>query len=146
MALGEKMEKEDKAGKHYANIQSLYSHSGVTQVNIPAVSGDMGILATHVPSVEALRPGVVEVIEESGGQGKKWFGELAGISNASCMEKYIREEGVMKSGEPVLLLEQGWLHARNRPGAEWKMELKVQTRFGSGGERIGGKQSQERRN
>ena len=36
----------------------------------------MGILATHVPSVEALRPGVVEVIEESGGQGKKWFGEL----------------------------------------------------------------------
>jgi hypothetical protein len=43
----------------------------------------MGILATHVPSVEALRPGVVEVIEESGGQGKKWFGELQYIWQAS---------------------------------------------------------------
>jgi F-type H+-transporting ATPase subunit delta len=35
----------------------------------------MGILANHVPTVEALRPGIVEVIEEAGGQGKKWFGE-----------------------------------------------------------------------
>jgi hypothetical protein len=34
----------------------------------------MGILANHAASVEALRPGVVEVIEENGSQGKKWFG------------------------------------------------------------------------
>jgi F0F1-type ATP synthase epsilon subunit len=33
----------------------------------------MGILANHVPSVEPLRPGVVEVIETNG-QSKKWFG------------------------------------------------------------------------
>ena len=33
----------------------------------------MGILANHVPSIEALRPGVVEVIEAAG--SKKWFGE-----------------------------------------------------------------------
>ncbi|KIR25180.1 F-type H+-transporting ATPase subunit delta [Cryptococcus deuterogattii 99/473] len=33
----------------------------------------MGVLANHVPSVEALRPGVIEVIEENGQQGKKWF-------------------------------------------------------------------------
>ncbi|CAD6577308.1 MAG: delta subunit of the central stalk of mitochondrial F1F0 ATP synthase, atp16 [Tremellales sp. Tagirdzhanova-0007] len=53
--------------------QSLYSASGVIQVNLPAASGDMGVLANHVATVEALRPGVVEVIEEAGGQGKKWF-------------------------------------------------------------------------
>jgi len=35
----------------------------------------MGILANHVPSVEPLRPGVVEVIETNG-QSKKWFGML----------------------------------------------------------------------
>ena len=35
----------------------------------------MGVLANHVPSVEALRPGVVEVIEDNGQPGKKWFGE-----------------------------------------------------------------------
>jgi len=33
----------------------------------------MGILANHVPSIEPLRPGVVEVIE-SGNGSKKWFG------------------------------------------------------------------------
>ncbi|WVQ77928.1 hypothetical protein IAT38_000008 [Cryptococcus sp. DSM 104549] len=53
--------------------QSLYSSAGVLQVNIPAATGDMGILANHVPSVEALRAGVVEVIEENGQAGKKWF-------------------------------------------------------------------------
>ncbi len=31
----------------------------------------MGILASHVPSVEELRPGVLEVVESSG--TKKWF-------------------------------------------------------------------------
>ncbi|TYJ53323.1 hypothetical protein B9479_006038 [Cryptococcus floricola] len=53
--------------------QSLYSATGVTQVNIPAATGDMGILANHVPSVEALRAGVIEVIEESGQPSKKWY-------------------------------------------------------------------------
>lgn len=32
------------------------------------------MLANHVPSVEPLKPGVIEVIE-SAGQSKKWFGE-----------------------------------------------------------------------
>jgi F-type H+-transporting ATPase subunit delta len=37
------------------------------QVNLAAESGDMGVLANHVPSIEQLRPGIVEIIEESGG-------------------------------------------------------------------------------
>jgi F-type H+-transporting ATPase subunit delta len=41
-------------------------------VNIPAESGDMGILSNHVPSIEPLRPGVVEIIESNGTQ--KFFG------------------------------------------------------------------------
>jgi F-type H+-transporting ATPase subunit delta len=45
------------------------------QVNLSAATGDMGILANHVPSIEPLRPGLVEVIE-SAGASKKWFGEL----------------------------------------------------------------------
>jgi len=42
------------------------------QVNIPAESGEMGVLASHVPSIEQLRPGLVEVFEESGGS-KQFF-------------------------------------------------------------------------
>ncbi|KAI0085180.1 F1 complex, delta/epsilon subunit of ATPase [Irpex rosettiformis] len=52
--------------------QAIFSSADVVQVNLPAATGDMGILANHVPSIEAVRPGVVEVIE-SGGASKKFF-------------------------------------------------------------------------
>ena len=42
------------------------------QVNLAAESGEMGVLANHVPSIEQLKPGVVEIIEESGGT-KQYF-------------------------------------------------------------------------
>lgn len=44
----------------------------MTQVNASTTSGDMGILSAHVPSVESLKPGLLEVIESSG--SKKFFG------------------------------------------------------------------------
>ncbi|KAK3333996.1 ATP synthase delta chain mitochondrial precursor [Cercophora scortea] len=52
--------------------QSIYKSQSVIQVNIPAVSGEMGVLANHVPSIEQLKPGVVEIIEESG-SSKQYF-------------------------------------------------------------------------
>ncbi|KAI5123917.1 hypothetical protein M0805_006335 [Coniferiporia weirii] len=52
--------------------QTLFASTEVVQVNIAAATGDMGILANHVPSIEPLRPGVVEVIE-SGNSSQKWF-------------------------------------------------------------------------
>ncbi|ETW80663.1 mitochondrial F1F0-ATP synthase, subunit delta/ATP16 [Heterobasidion irregulare TC 32-1] len=52
--------------------QAIFTSTNVVQVNLSAATGDMGILANHVPSIEPLRPGVVEVIE-SGNTSKKWF-------------------------------------------------------------------------
>lgn len=52
--------------------QSIYKSHDVVQVNIPAETGDMGVLANHVPSIEQLKPGLVEVIEESGAS-KQFF-------------------------------------------------------------------------
>lgn len=52
--------------------QSIYKSQDVVQVNIPAESGEMGVLANHVPAIEQLKPGVVEVVEESGG-AKQFF-------------------------------------------------------------------------
>lgn len=52
----------------------------MSQVNIAATSGDMGILANHVPSVEPLRSGVVEVFESGSGAAKKWFGTNLSLS------------------------------------------------------------------
>ena len=58
--------------------QAIFTSTDVDQVNLSAATGDMGILANHVPSIEPLRPGVVEVIE-SGNTSKKWFGALCAI-------------------------------------------------------------------
>ncbi|KAF4567621.1 delta subunit of the central stalk of mitochondrial F1F0 ATP synthase, atp16 [Pleurotus pulmonarius] len=52
--------------------QAIFTSTEVVQVNISAATGDMGILANHVPSIEPLRPGVIEVVESAGGS-KKWF-------------------------------------------------------------------------
>ena len=38
----------------------------------------MGVLASHVPSIEQLKPGLVEVIEESGGS-KQFFCTFSSI-------------------------------------------------------------------
>lgn len=51
--------------------QTLYAGSKVTQVNLPAKSGQIGVLANHVPTVEQLTPGVVEVFE--GSANKKYY-------------------------------------------------------------------------
>lgn len=60
--------------------QALYNAQEVTQVNVPAISGDLGILSAHVPTVEQIRPGVLEVIESSG-TSKKFFGTFAHIAH-----------------------------------------------------------------
>ncbi|KAL8823710.1 MAG: hypothetical protein Q9191_005616 [Dirinaria sp. TL-2023a] len=52
--------------------QSIYKSTDVVQVNVPAESGEMGILPNHVPSIEQLKPGLVEIFEESGGS-KQYF-------------------------------------------------------------------------
>ncbi|OQO01040.1 hypothetical protein B0A48_13283 [Cryoendolithus antarcticus] len=53
-------------------LQAIYKSQDVVQVNLPAESGEMGILAQHVPSIEQLKPGLVEIIEEAGGS-KQFF-------------------------------------------------------------------------
>jgi F0F1-type ATP synthase epsilon subunit len=52
----------------------------------------MGILANHVPTIEPLRPGVVEVIE-SAGESKKWFGKWL-ISQGDMMLNPLSERWI----------------------------------------------------
>ncbi|KND87926.1 ATP synthase subunit delta, mitochondrial [Tolypocladium ophioglossoides CBS 100239] len=65
---------------------SIYKSQDVVQINIPAESGEMGVLANHVPAIEQLKPGVVEVVEESGG-AKQFFlsGGFATVQPGSAM-------------------------------------------------------------
>lgn len=52
--------------------ETLYSESEVQQVNLPSVNGDLGILANHIPIVEQLRPGLLEIISK-GGETEQYF-------------------------------------------------------------------------
>lgn len=52
--------------------QSLYNKKEVTQVNIPSTAGELGILANHVPTIQQLKPGVIEIIETNG-ETKSFF-------------------------------------------------------------------------
>ena len=63
------------------NIDSLFDS---LQVNIPAESGEMGVLANHVPSIEQLKPGMVEIIEESGGN-KQFFCGSSSLSHPHAL-------------------------------------------------------------
>lgn len=52
--------------------QTLYSESEVEQVNLPSINGDLGILANHIPIVEQLRPGLLEIVSK-GGETAQYF-------------------------------------------------------------------------
>jgi hypothetical protein len=54
--------------------QAIYKNTEVQQVNLAATSGDMGVLANHVPTIEQLKAGVVEVFENAS-TTKKYFGK-----------------------------------------------------------------------
>jgi F-type H+-transporting ATPase subunit delta len=53
-------------------LQAFFSNTRVIQVDVPATSGNFGILPKHVPSLAVLRPGVVTVYEQD--KKSKYFG------------------------------------------------------------------------
>ena len=52
------------------------SKKEVERVDIPSTDGDMGILANHVPTIQQLKPGVIE-ITGADGKSTKYFGILS---------------------------------------------------------------------
>ena len=52
----------------------------VTQVDVPGVDGDFGVLAGHAPLVATLKPGVMTVIAPGGTQRFVVFGGFAEVS------------------------------------------------------------------
>ena len=59
------------------------------QVNMPAESGEMGVLANHVPSIEQLKPGLIEVIEEQGSSHQFFSTSIEGTETRQRLRNYI---------------------------------------------------------
>lgn len=55
-------------------VQVFYNGANVKQVDVPTLTGSFGILASHVPTLQVLKPGVVTVYAEDG-TATKYFGK-----------------------------------------------------------------------
>ena len=53
--------------------QTILRNAEAQQLNVAATTGDMGILSDHVPSIEQLRPGMLEIVNADG-TSKRFFG------------------------------------------------------------------------
>ncbi|CAG8495772.1 1558_t:CDS:2 [Paraglomus occultum] len=67
--------------------ETLYDNAEVQQVNLSSTAGDMGILANHLATIQQLKPGVVEVVENST-TTKKFFvsGGFATVNPDSSLD------------------------------------------------------------
>lgn len=50
-------------------FQAIYTNAVVKQVDVPTLAGVVGVLASHVPTIGVLKPGVVQVTGTDG----SWF-------------------------------------------------------------------------
>ncbi|KAI9569664.1 F1 complex, delta/epsilon subunit of ATPase [Boletus coccyginus] len=110
--------------------QAIFTSADVVQVNISAASGDMGILANHVPSIEPLRPGVVEVIE-SGNTSKKWFvsGGFANVHPGNKLTINVVEGASLESFSPEAVranLQEALRTAAGNGSEEDKLEARIE--------------------
>lgn len=58
----------------YTLLQVFFDGANVRQVDVPTLTGAFGILASHVPTLQVLRPGLV-VVHAEDGTTTKYFGE-----------------------------------------------------------------------
>ncbi|KAJ7645269.1 hypothetical protein B0H17DRAFT_1216101 [Mycena rosella] len=108
---------------------SVFTSTDVVQVNICAATGDMGILANHVLSIEPLRPSIVEVIESTG--SKKWFGALRRLRDGAPRQHAHRlvEAALVEdfSAEAIrTILQEALCVAAGNGSEEDKLEARIE--------------------
>ncbi|XP_045157348.1 ATP synthase subunit delta, mitochondrial-like [Mercenaria mercenaria] len=78
-----------------------YNAEVVKQVDVPTLSGVFGILARHVPTIAALKPGIVSVFEQDGVAPKKIFvsSGTVTVNNDSSVQILAEEAHPLESFE-----------------------------------------------
>lgn len=72
--------------------ECFYSNAKVKQVDVPALSGDFGILAQHVPTLAVLKPGVLSVHEEDSTTNKYFVSSGSVTVNSDSSVQILAEE------------------------------------------------------
>uniref|UniRef100_A0A1D5NW93 ATP synthase F(1) complex subunit delta, mitochondrial n=2 Tax=Gallus gallus TaxID=9031 RepID=A0A1D5NW93_CHICK len=74
--------------------QVFYNGTTVKQVDVPTLTGSFGILASHVPTLQVLKPGVVTVYAEDGTATKYFVSSGSVTVNADSTVQVLAEEAV----------------------------------------------------
>ncbi|XP_032902428.1 ATP synthase subunit delta, mitochondrial [Amblyraja radiata] len=73
----------------------FYKEATVKQVDVPTLTGSFGILPAHVPTLQVLKPGIVTVIDEEGGQTKYFVSSGSVTVNADSSVQLLAEEATV---------------------------------------------------
>ncbi|XP_005083379.2 ATP synthase subunit delta, mitochondrial [Mesocricetus auratus] len=74
--------------------QVFFEGANVRQVDVPTLTGAFGILASHVPTLQVLRPGLVVVHAEDGTTTKYFVSSGSVTVNADSSVQLLAEEAV----------------------------------------------------
>ncbi|XP_014440955.2 ATP synthase subunit delta, mitochondrial [Tupaia chinensis] len=90
------VDKASPRGPHspHCPLQVFFSGANVRQVDVPTLTGAFGILASHVPTLQVLRPGLVVVHAEDGTTSKYFVSSGSVTVNADSSVQLLAEEAV----------------------------------------------------
>ncbi|CAB1324434.1 unnamed protein product [Coregonus sp. 'balchen'] len=74
--------------------QVYFKEASVKQVDVPTLTGAFGILPSHVPTLQVLRPGVVTVFNDDGSAAKFFVSSGSITVNADSSVQLLAEEAV----------------------------------------------------
>ncbi|XP_068175495.1 ATP synthase subunit delta, mitochondrial [Antennarius striatus] len=74
--------------------QVYFKEASVKQVDVPTLTGMFGILPSHVPTLQVLRPGVVTVFSDDGAAAKYFVSSGSVTVNADSSVQLLAEEAV----------------------------------------------------
>jgi len=112
-------------------LEVFFNKAKVRQVDVPTTNGDFGILPEHVPTIAALRPGVVVVHGAPGSEvPKKYFVSSGTISvNADSSVQLLAEEAFTLDSFDSKAVKDGLIKANKDLGSAQSEKQRVEARI-----------------
>lgn len=104
---------------------SFYKDVKVKQVDVPSYSGNLGILADHVPLLAVIKPGVVTVYEEDGNAKKIFVAAGTVTMNEDSSLLLLASEAVAVEDLDVGAAQKNLAEASSQSTPEAKIQVEV---------------------
>lgn len=105
--------------------QSFYKDAKVKQVDVPSYSGNLGILANHVPILAVMKPGVVTVFEDDGNSKKIFVAAGTVTMNEDSSLLLLASEAVAVEDLDVNTAQKNLAAASSDSSGEGKIQAEV---------------------